>query len=144
MSKDDRFVPGRVAARVCGVHIGTLRKWADSGAVRSYRLPKGHRRYNLLSIKQVAGLTNDASGMPERRKYVYARVSSSGQRADLERQVAALREQFPEHVVVRDVASGLNFKRPGFLRLLDAVCRGGVQEVVVAHFLGFAQKTPNL
>ena len=37
--------------------------------------------------------------------------------------------QFPNHVV----ASGLNFKHPGFLRLMDAVCTGGVAVVVVAH-----------
>ena len=76
-----------------------------------------------------------ASPTPPNAKTTFTRkrVSSSGQRDDLGRQVAAQREQFPNHVVVRDVASGLNFKRPGFLRLMDAVCAGGVAEVVVAH-----------
>ncbi|MHA1730872.1 MAG: recombinase family protein, partial [Promethearchaeota archaeon] len=34
--------------------------------------------------------------------------------------------------VYRDVGSGLNDRRPGLLRLVDRVCAGGVDAVVVA------------
>ena len=143
---DDRAVPAREAVRVSGVHIQTLRKWADSGKIRCIRTPSGQRRFDLRDLKQFVGLpvNADRNASTKRDKYVYARVSSSGQRSDLERQIESLRERFPDHLVVRDVASGLNFKRPGFLRLMDAVCAGRVEEVVVAHFWGFAPKTPNL
>ena len=37
------------------------------------------------------------------------------------------------HDVIRDVGSGLNFKRPGLQALLEQVHRGTVSEVVVRH-----------
>lgn len=135
INADDRAVPAREAARVSGVHMQTLRKWANEGKIRATRTPSGQRRYDLADLKQFVGLSvnADQNAVAQRNKYVYARVSSSGQRSDLERQIESLRARFPHHIVVRDVASGLNFKRPGFLRLMDAVCAGRVEEVVVAH-----------
>jgi hypothetical protein len=49
---------------------------------------------------------------------IYARVSSAKQKADLVRQVDFLRHRFPNHKVVTDVGSGVNFKRKGLLSLL--------------------------
>lgn len=33
-----------------GVHIGTVREWADAGILPSYRTPGGHRRFSSLDI----------------------------------------------------------------------------------------------
>ena len=41
--------------------------------------------------------------------------------------------RYPGHRVITDVASGVNFKRPGLRALLDAIHRGNVKEVVVLH-----------
>ena len=64
---------------------------------------------------------------------IYARVSSSKQRGDLDRQVADLQKAFPGHIIIRDVASGVNFKRKGLQTLLEHVLTGMVSEVVVSH-----------
>ena len=69
----------------------------------------------------------------ERRKVCYCRVSSRKQRDDLERQVEFLREKIPGCEIITDIGSGLNFKRKGLTSLLESVCRGDVQEIVVAH-----------
>lgn len=61
----------------------------------------------------------------------YARVSSQHQRADLDRQIAFLQRHYPNHRVYHDIGSGLNFKRPQFIALLDAIRAGSVEEVVV-------------
>jgi hypothetical protein len=44
-----------------------------------------------------------------------------------------MRADFPEHIIVTDVASGINFKRRGLLSILDRAYRGEVEEVVVAY-----------
>lgn len=44
-----------------------------------------------------------------------------------------LREAYPEYEVIKDIGSGINFKRIGLQHLLEAVFRGEVSEVVVAH-----------
>nr|WP_317271460.1 recombinase family protein [Arthrospira sp. PLM2.Bin9] len=41
----------------------------------------------------------------------YARVSSRGQKADLDRQAEKLLEVHPNGELITDIASGLNFKR---------------------------------
>jgi len=60
-------------------------------------------------------------------------VSSAKQKDDLERQIASLRESHPEHEVVKDIGSGINFKRKGLRSLLERSLEGGLDEVVVAH-----------
>jgi hypothetical protein len=54
------------------------------------------------------------------REYVgTARVSSSKQKADLKRQIDPLRAKFPDHFVVSDIGSGVDFGRKGLVSLLD-------------------------
>lgn len=55
------------------------------------------------------------------------------QRADLDRQVEALKEASPTATIIRDVGSGINFRRRGLLALLERVHAGTVERVVVAH-----------
>ncbi len=42
-------------------------------------------------------------------------------------------EKYPDHTVVSDIGSGINFKRKSLRRILEQVFKGNVSEVVVAH-----------
>jgi len=66
-------------------------------------------------------------------KITYARVSSVHQKADLERQIEYLRKEQPEHEIIQDIGSGINWKRKGLLSILDRAIDGLVSEIVVAH-----------
>jgi len=68
-----------------------------------------------------------------KRSYIYARVSSIKQKGDLDRQVEDLQKAYPGHIVIRDIASGVNFKRKGLQTILEHVLSGLVEEVVVMH-----------
>jgi hypothetical protein len=50
-----------------------------------------------------------AVAAPEKEKIIYARVSSPAQRGDLQRQSDDLRAKYPTHVLITDIASGINF-----------------------------------
>jgi len=117
------FVPMRRAVREFGVHPNTLRKWADEGKIKAIRTPAKQRLFDLSSL----------NGGAARRHILYCRVSSSSQRDDMRRQSAELVERFPDHELVEDTGSGLNWKRKGFNAVLDAILSGVVEEVVVAH-----------
>lgn len=76
-----------------------------------------------------------ASGSTERGAAIYARVSSSDQRADLDRQVArltqhAVRQGLRVATVVAEVGSGMNGSRAKLLSLLR---RGDFDVLVVEH-----------
>ena len=40
----------RQASRLLGVHISTVRDWADEGLLPSYRTPGGHRRFSRVDL----------------------------------------------------------------------------------------------
>jgi excisionase family DNA binding protein len=40
------------AARGLGIHVSTLRRWADSGQIAVVRLPSGYRRFEPAVVEQ--------------------------------------------------------------------------------------------
>jgi predicted site-specific integrase-resolvase len=84
-------------------HAQTLRNWSDKG-ILSIRKTPGRFHYSIPVGKQDDSVEN----------VIYARVSSAKQKADLVRQVDFLRHRFPNHKVVTDVGSGVNFKRKAY------------------------------
>lgn len=112
----------------------TLRRWADSGILRHVRYGgKGMRLYHAGDLQKHFGAGEEVSDTRKTKKIIYARVSSAHQKADLQRQIQDLQAEFPDHEVISDVASGLNFKRRGLITLLEHVNEGLVQEIVVMH-----------
>ena len=102
----------------------TLRLWAESGKIKVTKTDGGHRRY----------VYNDDTDKKETKlKFIYTRVSSKKQQSDLERQIKYLQKLYPDHRVISDIGSGLNFNRKGLNNLLEAIVTGTVEEVVVAH-----------
>jgi putative resolvase len=68
----------------------------------------------------------------------YARVSSTTQKDELERQKQLLHSYakdkgYGEIQILSDVGSGLNEERKGFLELLEMVAERKVSKVIVAH-----------
>ena len=112
------------AAEFFQVSNSTIRKWADAGRIPCQRTPTKQRKIQLPDQRGAIEI--------ERDNFVYVRVSSYKQKADLERQANFLLTQFPEHDVVKDIGSGLNFKRHGLVALLERVESDSVGEIVVA------------
>lgn len=124
---DGKYVCGAEIKKILGVADSTLREWADTGKIKSFRTPGGQRRYEIADLfKAPTAITKPKNGI------VYARVSSGKQRDDLDRQVAFLRIKYPDHIVITDVASGINWKRKGLKTILELANKGDIYEVVVA------------
>lgn len=117
-----KLVPLRKAIEALGLSKDTLRKYADTGVIKSVRNPAGQRLFDLDSF---------TGTITKQTIVAYARVSSAGQKPDLERQAEFLSE-FAEEVV-KDVASGLNYKRKGLRAILERAIQGERIKLVVAH-----------
>lgn len=132
---DSLHRPARWFVGRYGVSTSTLKSWEKKGLIRALRSPGGKRLYDVASVSTALGDTARLTPQNSRRGVIYARVSSPKQRqaGDLERQVTALQEAYPNHDVIRDVGSGVNFKRKGMRALLDRCFQGVVSEVVVLH-----------
>lgn len=125
------YVRGGRAAKLLDVSQTTLRLWADTGKIKHIKLPNGERRYDLSDFAHLGG--QQPSNNPCSRKLIYARVSTPGQRDDLQRQVDMLKSVYPGHDVITDVGSGINFKRKGLQTVLERAMSRSIDEVVVSH-----------
>lgn len=132
---DHKFVTTRKAVEHLGVSECTLRRWAANGSIKYIRTPGGQRRYYIsdVTVKNAKEKESCDNESKSPRKYCYCRVSSVGQRDDLERQISFMRSKFPEHAIISDIGSGINFNRKSLKRLLELSSKGLVDEVVVAY-----------
>ncbi|MFG2044235.1 IS607 family transposase [Dactylosporangium sp. NPDC048998] len=118
-------------ARRGGVHRQTAYRWFREGT-----MPVPARRFPSGTI-----MVDVAGTAPQGRVVVYARVSSAGRRADLDRQVArvtawATGQDMLVSRVVAEVGSALNGRREQFLASLRDP---GVSTIVVEHRDRFAR-----
>lgn len=123
------------AAKELGISTKTLRRWADSGKIRSERSPSGQRRFYLTDIKRIT--PREIKPLSQRITINYARVSSHDQREDLIRQARIL-EAFSaangwQYETIQDFGSGLNYQKKGLQKLLKRIMRGDVDRLVLTH-----------
>jgi putative resolvase len=111
--------------RKYGYHPKTTALWADEGRIDCIKSPGGHRRYPESAFLVAPKST--------RERVLYARVSTRTQMDGLASQIAFLGQSYPGCRLVKDVASGMNWKRKNFLRLMAQVSEGLIFEIVVGH-----------
>jgi len=125
--------PGEACRRL-GIHFVTLKRWIYSGRIRAVKTPTGRWMIPESEIDRILG------GKAERevRAIIYARVSSNGQKPDLESQIEHLAQYCSARGyrvidALSDVASGLETNRRGLLKLFDCVVNKQVDAVVIAY-----------
>ncbi|MGL5936545.1 MAG: IS607 family transposase [Cetobacterium sp.] len=125
-----KYVNTKEAREITRVTSATLRRWDKEDKVKTIRTSSGIRLYDKSSLLAVIGQKGDSD---EKKSISYCRVSSKKQNDDLERQKDFMQSLYPDHELVSDVGSGINFKRKGLQRILEQVMQGKVEEVVVSH-----------
>ena len=111
----------------------TLARYVKDGKLKVTVKGNGQYDYDVDSVYKM--LNKDI----ERKTYIYARVSTSKQKPDLENQVRLLtnfcfQNGYVINGVFQDVASGISFKkREQFFNLLDEVLAGRVKRVVITY-----------
>jgi len=121
-------------AKLIGKSVQTLQRWDREGIFKAHRNKTNRRYYTHDQYLEYIG----QKASPEKKNIVYYRVSSSGQKGDLENQKKAI-EQFciAQGIAVSewlsDIGSGLNYTRKNFLSLMEMVERGEVAQIIVAH-----------
>jgi excisionase family DNA binding protein len=135
MSATERLLRPKEVCQRLGISYPTLARWVREGKIRAVRTAGGKYRIPESEVMRIA------EGLPvskEVRAVIYARVSSPGQKGDLEGQVQYLRQYCSSRGyrvidVLSDIASGLRADRKGLLRLLDYVVNRQVDVVVVTY-----------
>ena len=125
-----RLVKIGEAARLLGTTPRTMRQWEETGELLPARKTRGGTRYYAVSDLLTVG--NEAAPT-----VCYARVSSHDQKADLERQHAVLEGYCAakgwRSEVIRDLGSGMNYRKKGLQRLLEIILRRQTKRLVLTH-----------
>ena len=132
--ENDLLLRPEQACRLLKCTPQTLIDWNKKGKLDCVRTKGNHRRYLRSSILPL---------LPEEKKQIfesqskrnicYCRVSTLSQKEDLERQIEFFRINFPEFEIIKDIGSGINFKRKGFNTILDYAIKGNIETIVVTH-----------
>lgn len=125
---ENKYIKPKEASEIIGVNIDTLRRMAKRGELKHIRTDNGRYLFDVSSF-----IKRGNPGIQKRKTICYARVSSRGQKSDLQNQIALLKTKYPETEVIFDFGSGLNFKRKGLQKILDLAYKGELKEIVVTY-----------
>ena len=110
----------------------TLSSYVKKGRLKATMQPNGYYNYDEESVYKI--LNKDI----ERKNVIYARVSTSKQKSDLENQKKTL-ESFCMSRGVKisdvylDIGSGINYDRKEFQRLVDDVVNHRVSKIYITY-----------
>lgn len=129
MYRLEDLLPIGEAAILRGVSVETLRRWEKKGKIVAVRTEGSHRRYKVADLLKVDNLEL-------RHTVVYGRVSSPDKKEDLARQIGILELYCQKHewnapYVIKDMGSGLNYRKRGLLKLIDLLQRNEVERLII-------------
>ena len=136
----EQYVGGKQASEILGVHQRTLYQWEEAGKIETIRTPGGKRLYNvkkfmesIKSSKKDDPCDINIDEVKEKLNICYVRVSSLGQKDDLERQKQMMMDKFPSYLIIEDIGSGLNLNKRGIKKIIKLAIAGKINELVVAY-----------
>ena len=130
-----KYYSAKTVTQILGVTAQTLRNWDKEGKLKpSYVKSNGYRYYSEESI---LSYTQERKTKKNLNVVGYARVSSKKQTDDLERQVNNLKEylsnKYDNFDIITDIGSGINYNKPGLLKLIEKINRKEVDLIVVLY-----------
>lgn len=137
-----KYLGSKDACQQLGVHPRTLYNWEEKGKIDTIRTPGGKRLYNVekyiqdqkIILKNTNDIENESENENiEKLKIIYTRVSSISQKDDLERQKNYMQKRYPNHLLIEDIGSGLNFNRRGIRKIIKYAISGKIEELVIVY-----------
>jgi predicted site-specific integrase-resolvase len=130
-----KYYSSKTVTKLLGVTAQTLRNWDKEGKLKpSYIKSNGYRYYSEESI---LSYTQERKTKKNLNVIGYARVSSKKQIDDLERQVNNIKEylssKYETYDIITDIGSGINYNKPGLLKLIEKINKKEVDLIVVLY-----------
>lgn len=138
----DKLLTLKETEHLLNVSKSTLQRWDNSGKLVALRTEGGHRRYKQSDIERLIGENSNETTDKSDEVIVatYARCSTQDQKAhgDIDRQSSRIfeycaKKKYKVGYIIKDMGSGLNDKRKGFIKLCNLVVNGKINKVVIEH-----------
>ena len=130
-----KYYSAKTVSQMLGVSAQTLRNWDKEGKLKpSYVKSNGYRYY---SEDLILSYTQERKTKKNLNVIGYARVSSKKQSDDLERQVNNINQYlsstYDNFDIITDIGSGINYKKPGLMKLIEKINKKEVDLIVVLY-----------
>lgn len=138
----NKYVSKREALKQLGISSMTLLKMAENNTIEYMKTDGGHRKYNINKyIKENKIKTEkeqlkdiiESNNNTDKIDICYIRVSTLGQKDDLERQKLFMTNKYPNYELIEDIGSGINFNRKGLRKIINLAIKGKINTLVVAY-----------
>ena len=130
-----KYYSSKTVTQLLGVTAQTLRNWDKEGKLKpTYTKSNGYRYYSEESI---LSYTQERKTKKNLNVIGYARVTSKKQSDDLERQVENIKtylsNKYETFEIITDIGSGINYNKPGLLKLIEKINKKEVDLIVVLY-----------
>jgi predicted site-specific integrase-resolvase len=133
----NHLVGGKEASEKLGVHQRTLYQWDKKGLIKVTRTPGGKRLYDVNKFLEENNLKQNNEELleskDEKLNICYIRVSTNGQKDDLERQREVMKHNYKDYLIIEDIGSGLNLNKKGLRKIINLAIKGKICKLVIAH-----------
>ena len=122
-------------SHLTNIKVKTLQKWDRDGILMAYRTPTNRRYYTHSQYLEFTGKKTDDI---DKKIVLYARVSSNKQKDELKHQLEFLynysaSKGYSIGNCYSDIASGLNYKRKNWNRLIDDCANGKISKIIISY-----------
>ena len=130
-----KYYSAKTVTKILGVTAQTLRNWDKEDKLKpTYVKSNGYRYY---SEELILAYTQERKTKKNLNVIGYVRVSSKKQKDDLERQKENiekyLNEKYEHYEIIEDIGSGINYNKPGLLKLIEKINKKEVDVIVVLY-----------
>ena len=120
-------------SQLIGKSVYTLRVWEKNGKlIPAYRTKGNQRMYSEAQLNEVLQIQAPSNKI----NVGYVRVSTNHQKDDLQRQYEMmelyLSKQGEEFKIIRDIGSGINYKKAGLKELLKLISNNQVDKLFIS------------
>ena len=138
----DKLLSLKETEQLLNVSKSTLQRWDNSGKLIALRTEGGHRRYKQSDIERLIGENNNETKNKSDEIIVatYTRCSTPDQKVhgNIDRQSSRIfeyctKKKYKVEYIIKDIDSGLNDKRKGFVKLCKLVTEKKINKVVIEH-----------
>ena len=129
-----KFYSAKTVTKILGVTAQTLRNWDKENKLKpTYVKSNGYRYYSeesILAYTQERKTKKNLNVIGYTRVYKENEIELSKQKENIEKY---LRERYEHYEIIEDIGSGINYNKPGLLKLIEKINKKEVDVIVVLY-----------
>ena len=129
-----KFYSAKTVTKILGVTAQTLRNWDKENKLKpTYVKSNGYRYYSeesILAYTQERKTKKNLNVIGYTRVYKENEIELSKQKENIEKY---LKEKYEHYEIIEDIGSGINYNKPGLLKLIEKINKKEVDVIVVLY-----------